>query len=64
MEKPSGDAMSLASYIKGHLESVADEGSHIDSGFGLRRSDMWVVVEGRTFLVSIQDAEKVSNDAA
>lgn len=55
MNKPSGDAMSLANYIKGALNAVIDEGAAIDSGLGFSRSDLWVTIEGKSFFISIQD---------
>lgn len=52
---PTKDAMTLADYIKGHLESVKDEGSHIDAGGGFGARDIWVMVEGREFMVTVKE---------
>lgn len=55
MAWPTRNAVNLADYIKGHLESVKDEGSHIDTGGGMGERDMWVKVEGREFLVTVKE---------
>jgi hypothetical protein len=45
---------SLAHEIAGYLESIRDEGTTVDTGFGDGTGDLWVTVGGVEFFVTIR----------
>lgn len=56
---PDWDArpLSLAHEISGFLESIKDEGTHIDSGTDGVQGDLWVKVQGVEYFVSVKRSQ-------
>ncbi len=62
IDPPSGEVMSVATYIKGALGLVADEGTGIDTGGGFSQRDMWVKIDGKEFMITVSEAGGSKNE--
>jgi len=47
-------AFGLASEMRRFLESVKDQGTHIDSGGGDGTGDLWVTVQGVEYFITVR----------
>ena len=55
------DAGMLRDEIRDYLrKAVADEGSSMDTGGGMGSADLWVVIDGREYFISIKGPRQVS----
>lgn len=52
--KPLG----LASELRGFLQTIKDEGTHIDSGGGDGTGDLWVTVQGVEYFIAVNKSNK------
>lgn len=55
MVNVSPDAMTIREELRAFLNTIIDEGTHIDSGGGFGQADLWPKIGGKEFLVSIKD---------
>lgn len=51
----SPDAITIREELRAFLQTIVDEGTHIDSGGGLGQADLWPRIGGKEFLVTVKD---------